>query len=55
MNKNLSWKLLLPVGILLWIFGGAVGVILGVFITAVGIVRLITHIVRGNKNKSTQN
>lgn len=57
-NKVLSWKVLLPVGILLWAIGrwaldgtvlGASANIIGLIIAAVGIVRLITHIIGRKK------
>ena len=57
-NKVLSWKVLLPVGILLWIIGrwalngtnlGALATIIGLIVAAVGIVRLITHIIGRKK------
>lgn len=43
MNKKLSWKILLPVGIILWfVFTGGVLRILGVIMFAFGIVDLVT-------------
>ena len=52
-NKSLSWKMTLPLGVILYIigYGGAIG-FLGFIIGVLGVVDLIRFFV--NKNKGTK-
>ena len=55
-NKSLSWKITLPLGIILYIigYGGAIG-FLGLIIGALGIVDLIRFLVNKYKTKKPEN
>ena len=55
LNKSISWKITLPVGIVLFIigYGGAIG-FLGLILGALGIVGLITDLVKRNKGTKTE-
>jgi len=59
-HRDSSWKVLLPVGVLIWAIGGrltegtaqllgALMIIAGLIIGAIGVVRLITYLVKRNK------
>lgn len=49
-SKNpVSWKILLPIGAILWILFGAVGQTIGIVVIAIGVVRLISDLVKRNK------
>jgi hypothetical protein len=60
MNKNLSWKILIPLGLVIWILGkafsdstlGSAGAVLGLIILVLGIVAAVRAYI--NRNKTPQ-
>jgi len=60
LNRKLSWKFLLPLGISLWIIGVIVGGMIGSAIELVGFFSILAGIIdlvrqRRNKRKASEN
>lgn len=52
LKQSLSWKILLPIGIILWVigYGGFIG-LLGIIMTLMGIIDLGRTLIRKRKEK----